>query len=224
MTLNVIERAGSAIRTKVARLYIRVDGWARREAQRADMQALGACGAGSSIGPAAVFLGPQNIFMKSAVSIGYGAHLSVVGAPIFIGNHVMLAPKVAIITGNHNTGVVGRVMTEVHEKRPTDDQAVVIEDDVWIGFGAILLKGARIGRGSVVGAGAVVTRAVPPYSVVAGNPGRVLFPRFTEDVIVRHEAIINGEGADSAGTEEDSCPGEREASQRRRHLQPEGEE
>jgi acetyltransferase-like isoleucine patch superfamily enzyme len=47
---------------------------------------------------------------------------------------------------------------------------VVIEDDVWIGMGAVILKGVRIGQGSVVAAGAVVTRDVPPNTVVAGNP------------------------------------------------------
>lgn len=51
---------------------------------------------------------------------------------------------------------------------------IVIEDRVWIGFNAIILKGVTIGEGSVVGAGAVVTRDVEPYTVVAGNPARVV--------------------------------------------------
>lgn len=51
---------------------------------------------------------------------------------------------------------------------------VVIEDDVWIGMGAIILKGVRIGRGSVVAAGALVTKNVPPNTVVAGNPAVVV--------------------------------------------------
>ena len=55
------------------------------------------------------------------------------------------------------------------EKRP-----IVIEDDVWIGFGVIVLKGVRIGRASVIGAGSVVTRDIPPFCVAAGNPARVV--------------------------------------------------
>jgi len=51
---------------------------------------------------------------------------------------------------------------------------IVIEDDVWIGFGAIVLKGVKIGRGSVIGAGCVITKDVEPYSVVVGNPQRVV--------------------------------------------------
>lgn len=51
---------------------------------------------------------------------------------------------------------------------------VVIEDDVWIGFNAVILKGVRVGRGAVIGAGSVVTKDVPPMAVVVGNPGRVI--------------------------------------------------
>lgn len=51
---------------------------------------------------------------------------------------------------------------------------VIIENKVWIGFNAIILKGVRIGEGSVVAAGSVVTKDVPPYSIVAGNPARVV--------------------------------------------------
>jgi len=52
--------------------------------------------------------------------------------------------------------------------------AIRIEDDVWIGFNAVLLKGVRIGRGAVIGAGAVITKNVDPYTVVVGNPQRVV--------------------------------------------------
>ena len=67
---------------------------------------------------------------------------------ITIGNKVMLAPHVTIVGGDHNTSVVGRFMFDVKVKRPEDDQAVTIEDDVWVGTGAIILKGVRIGRGA----------------------------------------------------------------------------
>lgn len=57
---------------------------------------------------------------------------------------------------------------------PHVSKAIVIEDDVWIGAAAIILSGVTIGRKSVVAAGAIVTRDVPPYTLVAGNPARVI--------------------------------------------------
>jgi galactoside O-acetyltransferase len=51
---------------------------------------------------------------------------------------------------------------------------VIIQDKTWIGFNALILKGVTIGRGAIVGAGAVVTRDVPPYAIVAGNPAKII--------------------------------------------------
>lgn len=65
----------------------------------------------------------------------------------------------------------------------------VIGHDVWIGQGAKILPGAQIGSGVIIGAGAVVGGTVAPYQIVIGNPGRVLRPRFTPDVVARLLAI-----------------------------------
>jgi len=62
-----------------------------------------------------------------------------------------------------------------HQKEePAKAAPLIVEDDVWIGFNAIVLKGVRIGRGAVVGAGSVVTKEIPPFTVVVGNPARVV--------------------------------------------------
>jgi phosphonate metabolism protein (transferase hexapeptide repeat family) len=66
---------------------------------------------------------------------------------------------------------------------------VSIGHDVWIGHGAIVLPGRSIGNGAVIGAGSVVTKDVPAYSIVVGNPARVLRPRFSPDVAARLEAL-----------------------------------
>jgi chloramphenicol O-acetyltransferase type B len=64
-----------------------------------------------------------------------------------------------------------------------------IGNDVWIGFRAIVLSGAKIGDGAVIGAGAVVSGEVPPYAILAGNPGKVVDYRFDEDTIARLLAL-----------------------------------
>jgi len=90
------------------------------------------------------------------------------GAEVRIGNHVMVGPGVQLYTAAHHLQA-GPRNRGLEVARP-----IVIEDDVWIGGAAIVLPGVRVGRGAVVGAGAVVTHDVPADTVVAGNPARVI--------------------------------------------------
>ncbi|TDM46084.1 CatB-related O-acetyltransferase [Macrococcoides goetzii] len=64
---------------------------------------------------------------------------------------------------------------------------IIIEEDVWIGSNSTILSGVKIGRGSVIGAGSVITKDVPRYSIVVGNPGRVIKKRFNDNVIDKLE-------------------------------------
>ena len=74
-----------------------------------------------------------------------------------------------------------------NEKLPENDAPVVIEDDVWCGANVTILKGVTIGRGSVVAAGAVVTKSCPPYSIIGGVPAKILKRRFSKEEIIEHE-------------------------------------
>jgi acetyltransferase-like isoleucine patch superfamily enzyme len=89
---------------------------------------------------------------------------------ITIGDRVYTSPLVQITAVNHVFDDPGRPFVE----QGITAQGIVIEDDVWIGAGAIITDGVRIGRGAVVAAGAVVTSDVPPHTVVAGVPARVI--------------------------------------------------
>ncbi len=126
------------------------------------------------------------------VHLGMRPTLNATRSCIRIGNKVMFGPEVTIRGGNHRTDIVGRFMFDVREadKRPEDDLGVVIEDDVWVGTRAVVLHGVTIGRGSIVAAGAVVTKSVPPYAIVGGVPARVLRFRWDVDTILRHEATL----------------------------------
>ena len=97
-----------------------------------------------------------------------GLHNTIIG-PVTIGSHVNLAQGITVTALNHNF--------EDSEKR-IDEQGVststvIIEDDIWIGANAVVLPGVTIGHHSVVAAGAVVTKDVPPHSLVAGVPAKV---------------------------------------------------
>lgn len=66
----------------------------------------------------------------------------------------------------------------------------MIEDDVWCGANVTILKGVTIGRGSVVAAGAIVTKSFPPYSIIGGVPAKLIKMRFSPEEIERHEALL----------------------------------
>lgn len=98
---------------------------------------------------------------------------------IDIGNNVLIASDVKIYTATHTTDVVGRTNSQENKKISgcfcrTFSRPVRVEDNVWIGGGAILLPGVVIGRNSVIGAGSVVTRSIPENCVAVGNPCRVI--------------------------------------------------
>lgn len=96
---------------------------------------------------------------------------------IDIGNNVLIASDVKMYTATHSTSVRERTAENWHEGMAicnTYALPIRIEDNVWIGGGAILLPGVTIGEGSTIGAGSVVTRSIPPHCVAVGNPCRVI--------------------------------------------------
>lgn len=135
------------------------------------------------------FSGCENISTGDNVFFGANTRVLTTRARLILGNHIMFGPGVTIITGNHRTDVMGKYMCALTDadKRPEDDADVIIEDDVWVGANATILKGVTIGRGSVVAAGAVVTKSFPPYSIIGGVPAKLISQRFTPEEIETHE-------------------------------------
>ena len=126
------------------------------------------CGRGIIVDRGVTFGLGYNIEIGDYSGIGINSALYGTGG-LVIGNDVMLAPEVVILTENHRHDDIRRpIRLQGAESAP-----VIIEDDVWIGIRVIILPGVRIGRSSVIGAGAVVTKDVPPFSIVAGNPAKV---------------------------------------------------
>ena len=90
--------------------------------------------------------------------------------PVMIGNNVILAQNVVISALNHN---FKDVLTTINQQGVKTDQ-IIIENNVWIGANSTILAGVHIGEHVVVGAGSVVTKDIPSFSVVVGNPARIL--------------------------------------------------
>lgn len=90
---------------------------------------------------------------------------------VLIGANVMMGPEVWIYTRNHKHD---RVDIPMIEQGFEDEKCVVINDDVWIGSRVTILPGVVIGKGAIIGTGSVVTKSVPEYSIVAGNPAIIV--------------------------------------------------
>jgi maltose O-acetyltransferase len=112
---------------------------------------------------------------------GIGVNCQING-PVTIGDYVMMGPDCVIYTQNHKIDDLSKPMQQAGF---SDVKPVTIGNDVWIGARVIILPGVTIGEGSVIGAGAVVSKDIPPYSVAVGNPIRVVKNRkeaFGEEV------------------------------------------
>ena len=106
-------------------------------------------------------------------NIGEHSHVTVINN-ITIGNNVLTGPRVLITDNAH-----GDSETSILDKAPTarpliSKGGVIIEDNVWIGEGAMIMPGVRVGKGSIIAANSVVTKDIPAYSVAAGTPAKII--------------------------------------------------
>lgn len=124
-----------------------------------------------------VFIKPENIFLGKNVFIGPHAHWDATDK-IIIGDGVIFAPKVTVYTRTHNFN------SDDLGALPFDDKILVagvfVDDYVWIGSHVIILPGVKIGKCAVIAAGAVVTKDVPEFAVVGGNPAKIIKYRNVE--------------------------------------------
>lgn len=153
---------------------------------------MGRCGERVFFSPANSIFTYENMYVGNDVNIGYHADMVATRSKIIIGNHVVFGPHVSIRGGDHRINVVGKFIDQVGDdmKLPENDQDVIFEGDNWIGMNSTILKGVTIGKGSIVAAGAVVSKNTPPYSIVGGVPAKVLKMRFFEDEIKEHENAL----------------------------------
>jgi acetyltransferase-like isoleucine patch superfamily enzyme len=131
-------------------------------------------GPGASISPNAVFSNPERIEIGARLNLGARCHLW--AGPghgrIVIGNDVLFGPEVMVTAAGYRFDD-GAPVT----KQAMDEADIHIGDDVWLGTRAIVLPGARIGRGAIIGAGALVRGDIPDYAIAVGMPARVVGER-----------------------------------------------
>ena len=153
------------------------------------------CGSGVYFRPMSCDIkGIENLSVGDGSLIPKGSTFYCTRAELIIGNKVVFGPKPTIITGDHRIDIIGKHIIDVtdEEKSPNQDVPVIIEDGCWIGANVTILKGVTIGRGSVIAAGAVVTKSCEPYSIIGGVPAKLIKMRFSPDEIMEHERLLQG--------------------------------
>lgn len=144
-------------------------------------------GSNVRVGSGTIIRSLHGLNIEDGVSIGRNCLIEVAGR---IGRKTVIAANVGIVgRSDHATDEVGVAVidsTWVGNRPVKATDVVDIGQDVWIGYGAIVLSGTSIGDGAVVGAGAVVTRDVPPFAIVGGNPAKPLGERMSAENRERH--------------------------------------
>lgn len=153
-------------------------------------------GNNSTFGRGTVFWAPHEMKIGNNVYIG---KYCTIQADIEMGNNIEIANTVGLIGRyDHDYSKVGVSIKDapwigdVHYDFKGLNQKIVIDDDVWIGYGSVVFTGVHIHRGAIIAAGSIVTKDVPPYAIVAGNPARIKGYRFTEEQIKEHERVLYG--------------------------------
>lgn len=136
-----------------------------------------------------------NIFDDSTVHVGnetYGGILVFNDVPtqnLIIGNYCSIAANVTFLLGHdHRVDCLSTFPYKAEVLHEQKSEAIskgdiIIDDDVWIGYGAMIMSGVHIGQGAVIAAGAVVTKDVPPYAIVGGIPAKIIKYRFEVKII-----------------------------------------
>ena len=127
---------------------------------------LSRCGKNVNIERGAVF--SSKVTLGDNSGIGINASLS---GKVLIGDNVMMGPCCTFYSRNH---AFDRLDIPMCEQGYQDEKPIIIGDDVWIGGHVIVLPGVHVGNGAILAAGAVVTKDVPEYAIVGGNPARVI--------------------------------------------------
>jgi len=143
-------------------------------------------GPGFSCGWGAFFRPGEDIIIGSNVFIGRNVHIA---SPSIIKDDVMLASYVAFVGGDHR---YDQESILINAGGRGDIKPIIVEEDVWIGHGAIILSGVKVERGSIIAAGSIVSKDIPACTIWGGNPARFIKYRFdTEKDTSSHLSFLH---------------------------------
>lgn len=151
----------------------------------------GSCGKNSILLYPMVIYSPKSVIIEENVKLSSGLHiLNAPNEKVIIKKYTVFAANCTIAPNNHvsTVKIPQFLLGASHVNDISTD--VVIDEDVWVGTNVTILAGVHIGRGCIIGAGSLVTKSLPPYSVAVGSPARILKKKFSVEQILCHEQSL----------------------------------
>lgn len=136
-----------------------------------------------------LYINPKQTSMGDYTRLQSDTRMIVHGGNLRVGKYTAFGAGCTIIPGNH-TPTVGLPQFLSYLHINDEERTISIGEDCWIGANSCLLYKSEISRGVVVGACSVVTKYIPPYAVIAGNPAKIIATRFSIEQILEHESIL----------------------------------
>jgi len=131
---------------------------------------------------------PNTVTVGDFVYVNNYAHFGV--NDLKIEDYVMFGPNVSIVGGDHRFDLVG---VPSRDTGRADSNPVLIQKDAWLGAGSIIVHGVTIGEGSIIAAGSLVLKDVPPYTIYGGHPAKFIKNRFPNQTdVIKHSKAIQG--------------------------------
>lgn len=151
----------------------------------------GACGKNTVLLYPMRIYNPQSVFISENVKISSGLHiLNSSTEKVIIKKYTVFAANCTIAPNSHRSTVtIPQFLLGASHVNDYSSE-IIIDEDVWLGVGVTILSGVHIGRGCIIGAGSLVTKSLPPYSVAVGSPARILKKKFSVEQIMQHEKVL----------------------------------
>lgn len=154
------------------------------------LKKLGFCGKGVKMGKPNLLSDYSKVLLYDGAAIDPGFTLISYTGRFIMKKNSCTAVGLTVVTGNHGREIGQWFNVSATNHSEDIEKDVVVEEDVWLGTNVTLLSGVKVGRGATVGAGAVVRTNVPPYSIVTGNPAKVVGFSLKPEEVIEHEKTL----------------------------------
>ena len=154
------------------------------------LKKLGYCGKGAKLGEPTLLSDYSKVLLYDGAAIDAGLILISYSSRFIMKKNSCTAVGLTVVTGKHGREIGQWFNVSATNHSEDIEKDVVVEEDVWLGANVTLLSGVKVGRGATVGAGAVVRTNVPPYSIVTGNPAKVVGFSLKPEEVIEHEKTL----------------------------------